>query len=125
MSNLVQDNNTYILYENIGGLPLYDKIKAKMRFCKTEIKVLEEAIEQHCRTILSKNGIIVQDNSKSAVEHAFDTLNAKGKRIVITDIYENGTLFNGILVDRVQGLNVMLEDNCLLQCGAMVEEKEI
>lgn len=91
---IIEKDDTHVIYhmwEDIGDLDLYERAKAKDRFLKSESKVMEKVLESDLRNFLSVFGIIPYDTSESALKLAFDTLNAKGKQIVIVDRNKNNT----------------------------------
>lgn len=109
-------NVIYHLYEDVSELNAYERTKEINRFAKTETKVLERAIEGDLRHFLQVNGIIPYDNSKSALESAFNALNEKGMRLEVIDRYKNTReeivgLENGmtIILDRYYVLSIAVE----------------
>lgn len=91
---IIEKNNSSVIYhlwEDIGDLNLYGRTKEIDRFLKSESKVMEKAISNEIRNILSDYGIIPSDESESALKVAFDTLNGKGKGIEIVDRNKKAT----------------------------------
>ena len=124
--SLYQEDNCYYLTQDISGLTLYQKTKVIDKFIKQETKVLESCVENDLRKVFSENGIIIQDTTESALNVAFDTLKAKGKQIVITDLYRNRVLYHCVQVGiSPNKMSVWLENGYLLQCGIQVEIKEL
>lgn len=123
---LIQENNCLYLTQNIEGCGLYQRTKFIRNFINNETKVLEDLAETEIRKIFAKNGINIYSTDKSALNLAFDTLNRKGKEIVITDLYKDNENFGCVLVGMsANEMSVWLEDDKILQCGVMVEERKI
>ena len=112
------DNHViYHLWEDISDLDLYDRSKEILRFVKQESKIMEQVLENDLRGFLMSYGIIPYDNSKSALNEAFDTLKSKGKIIEIVDrnkktkeevvgVSENGMT---VIVDRYYVMSIAME----------------
>ena len=119
---LYQEDNCYYLLQDISGLTLYQKTKVIDKFIKQEAKVLENCVENELRAIFSRFGINIQETDNQALEHAFDTLNSKGKAIKITDLYKDRVLYHCVQVGTSPNkMSVWLENGYLLQCGIAIE----
>lgn len=125
-TNLTKIDNCLYLTLNIDGYGLYQRTKLIKNFIVNETKVLEDLADTEIRAIFAKNGINIYSTEESALKQAFDTLKGKGKEIVITDLYKDNENFGCILVGMsANDMSVWLEDNKILQCGIMIEEREI
>lgn len=123
---LYQDNNCFYLLQNLNGMYLYQRTKAKEKFIKHETKILEQCVENAIREIFAKNGINIYDTEESSLNRAFSELNAKGKDIKITDLYRDRIEYHCMLIGcSPNKMTCWLEDGDLLQCGIQVEEIEI
>lgn len=125
-TNLTKIDNCLYLTLNIEGYSLYQRTKLIKNFIVNETKVLEDLADTEIRAIFAKNGINIYSTEENALKQAFDTLKGKGKEIVITDLYKDKENFGCVLVGMsANDMSVWLEDNKILQCGIMVEEREI
>lgn len=77
----------FVLSQDITGLNEYEKAKAINHFVNNETKVLETALDSHCRTLLRENGVNIPDGSNSALNQALCELKVKGKDLMIIDRY--------------------------------------
>lgn len=89
-----EDNNGYIvIMEKSLGLNNYDmfaKQKEVRKFKTSEKQVFIDTVETVVISLLEEFGIIPYDNTKGALESAFDTLKRKyHKTIKIVDRYRN------------------------------------
>lgn len=125
-TNLTKTDNCLYLTLNIDGYGLYQRTKLIKNFIVNETKVLEDLADTEIRAIFAKNGINIYLTEESALKQAFDTLKGKGKEIVITDLYKDKENFGCVLVGMSANyMSVWLEDNKILQCGIMIEEREV
>lgn len=123
---LTKIDNCIYLTQNLKDLNLYQRTKAIKNFIRNETKILEDLADTEIRTIFAKNGINIYSTDKSALNLAFDTLKTLGKAIDIVDIYENKDNFNCVLLGTSDNqISVWLEDDEILQCGIMIEEREL
>lgn len=119
------DNDCIYLTQDLCSMNLFDKSKAIVDFCQKETKIFEKEVDRLILKIFERNGINVPNTEKSVLKLAFDLLNAKGKEIVVEDIYENTKLLGVQFVKYTKNhFTVMLEDNRYIQCGVRIEEKE-
>ena len=79
----------YLLSTTYDENNLYEKAKAINKFLTSESKMLEKYLETDLRHFLLVCGIIPSNNTKWALQKAFDTLKRQKKRIVIIDRYKN------------------------------------
>ena len=121
-----EDNQVYML-QDIGDSNEYDRAKAIINFCDKESKIFEKSIDKQIIAIFERNGINVPSTDKSVLKLAFDLLNAKGKKIVITDTLANYKNFADLeFVKLTKGKFIIaLESKRYLQCCVRVEEKQI
>lgn len=125
---IVRDGNCFYIIQDLWGLDLYHRTRASKNFIENETKVLEECIDNEIKAILLRNGINLQDKSENALKLAFDTLNQKGKKIVITDLFNNNkTFYRSLVVGRNEKskIVVILEEDRYLQSGVEVKETNL
>lgn len=123
---LTKIDNCIYLTQNLKDLNLYQRTKAIKNFIRNETKILEDLADTEIRTIFAKNGINIYSTEESVLNQAFDTLKTLGKAIDIVDIYENKDNFNCVLLGTSDNqISVWLEDDEILQCGIMIEEREL
>lgn len=130
LPRIIKEDNCLYLVQDIGGLDTYDRAKAIVNFCDKETKRFEKEIDRAITDIFERNGINIASTNKSVLKSAFATLNAKGKDIEITDLLKNSEC--ELITTTKNHFNVMLETirvaDCYgetLQCGVMVEERNI
>lgn len=118
------DQDCIYLTQDLKGMSLFDKSKAIVDFCQRETKLFEKEIDRVILGIFERNGINVPNTEKSVLKLAFDLLNAKGKKIIVEDLYQNTKLVGIEFVKYTKNhFTVMLEDNRFIQCGVRVEER--
>lgn len=127
MSNIVfkKDGNCLYLVEDLVNMDLYQKTKAIENFKNKETKLFERMIDNEIIKIFRANGVNIYSTEESALNRAFATLKAKGKGIMINDIYDKDRIFRCIKVaesDRQGSFNIWLEDDRYLQCGIEIQE---
>ena len=119
------EDSTIYLSMDLKGLDLYERGKAIRRFINSDIKIVQDYVDMLCVCIFKKNGINVLSMDKSALERAFDSLKAKGKKIDLIDIYKNKEIWHSQILDSKDYITIVLEENRYLECGVKVEEVDI
>lgn len=123
---LYRDGNCFYLTQSVFRLKLYERTKEIKKFMDNETKILEQCVDTEIKAIFERNGINTGDTTESALKLMFDTLKSKGKEIVVEDLYKDKKLDGCVVVGTSKNkMTIVLEDNELLQCGIMVEEREI
>jgi len=114
------DNHSqiFVMSMNVRGMTIYEKAKATERFINRETKVLEQVLETIVRNYLRENGIVVQDGSQKALEHAFWELNKRGKEIDIVDRYLD--LHNDTIIAESPNGMTIVEEEGILSCAMEV-----
>lgn len=128
-----KDGNSLYLVQDISGFGTYDKAKAIVNFCDKETKRFEKEIDSVILDIFERNGINIPNTDKSVLKLAFDLLKAKGKDIVISDIYKNSQNENCQLIKLTRNHFSIVQETdyvCgtkveILECGVEVKEKEL
>ena len=115
------EDNTVFLTLDLKGLGLYDRAKAIRQFVN-DTKIVQDYVDELVKGILDRNGIILLGTDKSALEWAFDRLNAKGKDIKVIDFYGGRLIDDCRYVDTKNDITVVLEENRYLQAAVKVEE---
>lgn len=119
------EDNTIYLSMDLKGLDLYERGKAIRRFINSDIKIVQDYVDMLCVYIFKKNGINVLSMDKSALERAFDSLKAKGKKIDLIDIYKNKEIWHSQILDSKDYITIVLEENRYLIAGVKVEEIDL
>lgn len=113
---LINENESgyiVIMEKNLGNdnHDMFGKQKEIRKFKTTEKQVFIETIEQAIITLLGEIGVIPYDNTKSALESAFDTLKSKyHKSIVVEDRYKDT---KETIVYRENLLTIIIENGVL------------
>jgi len=115
------EDNTVFLTLDLKGLGLYDRAKAIRQFVN-DTKIVQDYVDELVKGILDRNGIILLGTDKSALERAFDSLNAKGKDIKVINFYGGRLIDDCRYVDTKNDITVVLEGNRYLQAAVKVEE---
>lgn len=118
------EDNCFYLSQDISGLKGYEKAKAIVDFCDKETKKLEKEIDRAIIDIFNKNGITIESTRKSVLKGAFDTLNRKGKKITIVDLYSS-KLYGSRIIRITPSFHIVLDNDEILECGVMLGETEI
>ena len=121
---MIQDDTIFLTLD-LKGLDLYQRGKAIRKFINSDIKIVQDYVDMLCVYIFKKNGINVLSMDKSALQQAFDSLKAKGKKIDLTDVYANKDLWRCQVLEKKDHMTVILEENRFLQVGVKVEEINI
>ena len=120
----IEENIIYLTID-LKGLDLYERGKTIRRFINSDTKIVQDYVDMLCVYIFKKNGINVLSMDKSALERAFDSLKAKGKKIDLTDIYKNKDIWHSQILDSKDYITIVLEENRYLIAGVEVVEKKI
>ena len=136
LPKIYREDNCIYLIQDVSGFSTYDKAKAIVNFCDKETKLFEKEIDRVICEILEKNHINIPSTDKSVLKLAFDLLKAKGKDIVIKDLFKYVKDMEDddycVVKETRNKLTVALETSWLngdkleiLQCGCQIIEKEI
>lgn len=118
-----REYDSLFLVKDLQGLGIYDRAKSIVDFCDKETKDFEKEIDRAILKIFERNNINIPNTQKSVLKGAFEKLKARGKRIVITDLYES--VQDCKLIKKTKNhFTVMLEDDRFIQCGVRVEERK-
>lgn len=119
---LIQDDTIFLTLD-LKGLDLYEKGKAIRTFINSDSKIVEDYADTMIRAIMKRNGINIYGNDKSVLKGAFDSLNAKGKDIEITDYYKDLDIERcEVIATTKTKMTILLEDNRYLNLGVVVKE---
>ena len=132
LATIYKDNDCLYLTQDISGMNPYDKAKAIVNFCDKETKLFEKEIDRVILEIFDRYDINIPSTDKSVLKLAFDLLKAKGKGIVITDLYKDN--INSDMCEFIKETKnhfvVLLETDYVcgckketLQCGVCIETR--
>ena len=132
LPKIYKEDNCLYLTQDLSGMNLYDKSKAIVNFCDKETRLFEKEIDKAILDIFEKSGIQIPNTDKKVLKLAFDLLKAKGKGIVITDLYKDN--INSDMCEFIKETKnhfvVLLETDYVcgckketLQCGVEIKEK--
>lgn len=120
-----KDHIVYCMFQDLGGLNLFDHTKAIERFINNATKTLEMLISQDIREFLRVRGIIIQDGSEKALEKAFSDFALKEHKFIniIDRYYEIGN--EQIVGESPNMMTCILENENLISCSMEIRVEEI
>ena len=117
----IHDSESYIylMKTSLNGLSLYQKTKLVSQFTKSEVKVLEECVDNKIKELLATHNIIVYGNNETTYKLALQELKQCGYTLEIVDRYRN--VQDLVIIGVYNGMTVVIEDDNSLCCAVEIK----